>query len=83
MAEVRVRIKAKGARQLLTSKAVQAYLNEKAERIAAAAGEGFEVRERPERIRRYGVQVRTSSMASREAQAYDNALTRALDAGRG
>ena len=82
MAVVKVKINPRGAQKLLTSKAVQDNLNERAQRIAAAAGDGFIVRERPQRVNRYGVQVRTGDKASRQAQADHNSLTRALDAGR-
>lgn len=82
MAVVKVKINPRGAQKLLTSKAVQDNLNARAQRIAAAAGDGFIVRERPQRVNRYGVQVRTGDKASRQAQADNNSLTRALDAGR-
>lgn len=82
MAVVKVKINPRGAQKLLTSKAVQGHLNARAQRIADAAGDGFVVRERPERIKRYGVQVRTGDRAARRAQAETNALTRAIDAGR-
>lgn len=80
---VTVRVNPKGAQRLLTSQAVQANLDARAERIRAVAGEGFTVRRRPERRRRYGVQVRTDGQEGRKKQAESNTLTRALDAGRG
>ena len=79
---VRVKINPRGARALLTSDAVAAHLDARAERIAAAAGEGFAVRKRPDRVRRYAVQVRTSDEEGRTRQAESNILTTALDAGR-
>ncbi len=79
---VRVKINPRGARALLTSDAVAAHLDARAERIAAAAGEGFAVRQRPDRVRRYAVQVRTSDEEGRTRQAESNILTTALDAGR-
>lgn len=82
MAKVKVKVNSKGAQALLTSQAVQANLNARAERIRDAAGPGFKVRERPQRVKRYGVQVRTDSDTGRKAQADTNALLRALDAGR-
>lgn len=82
MAVVKVKINRRGAQKLLTSKAVADHLNARAQRIAAAAGDGFVIRERPQRIKRYGVQVRTGDDTSSKAQAESNVLTRALDAGR-
>nr|DAV57397.1 MAG TPA: type I neck protein [Caudoviricetes sp.] len=79
---VRVRINSKGARELLTSPGVQALLDRKAQQIADAAGTGFEVRRRDKRIRRYSVQIRTSTHESILRQADDNVLIKALDAGR-
>ena len=79
---VRVRINSKGARELLTSPGVQALLDRKAQQIADAAGTGLEVRRRDKRIRRYSVQIRTSTHESIVRQADDNVLIKALDAGR-
>lgn|GEM_PF-1001506 len=81
-ATVRVRVSSSGARRLLTSAAVQKELNARAARIAAAAGAGFTVRERPQRRERYGVQVRTDDETGRRAQAEGNVLLVALGAGR-
>ena len=58
---VRVKINPRGARALLTSDAVAAHLDARAERIAAAAGEGFAVRQRPDRVRRVRDQLQLSS----------------------
>ena len=82
MPKDKVKLNRKGAQALLTSQAVQANLNARAARIRDAAGPGFKVRERPQRVKRYGVQVRTDSDTGRKAQADTNALLRALDAGR-
>ena len=71
-----------GVQAVLNHPAVVALVNERANRIAAAAGEGFRVRERPKRVNRYGAQVRTATEEGRRRQAEGNVLTSALDAGR-
>lgn len=66
---------------ILKSAPVQADLLRRAERIAAAAGEGFEasVVAGENRAR---ASVITATFEAREAEARSGALTRALDAGR-
>lgn len=82
MSGVRVKINQRGARKLLTSKGIQDDLDARAQRIQAAAGEGFMTRQRHRRKVRYGAQVRTETEAGRRAQAEGNVLTIALNAGR-
>lgn len=71
-----------GIRAVLTHPAVTALIDERAGRIRAAAGDGFRVKSRPQRVQRYGAQVRTADETGRRAQADNNALIKAVDAGR-
>lgn len=80
---VTVRVNPAGVRAVLTSPGVRADLDARAARIRAVAGDGFIVRPRPLRVRRYAVQVRTDTYEARRAQAESNSLMRAVDAGRG
>lgn len=67
--------------ELLTGPEIQADLQARAERIAAAAGDGHEVEvsNGKNRARRT---VRTATTEARIAEATDQTLTRAIDAGR-
>lgn len=78
---VRVKLNRPGIIALLQSSEVAADLHERGERIAAAAGEGFEVRDDRNRDRSVTF-VTTASREAREAEATDRALSRAIDAGR-
>ena len=82
MAKVQVRVNTSGAQSILKSSEVRAFLKAKADRIAAAAGAGFESSSMvgPNRAR---ASVITATAKARRAEAKDRALTRALDAGRG
>ena len=80
MAEIRVNRSAVAA--LLKSPVVRADLRRRAERIAARAGEGFEVRESEPR-RRARVAVVAVTQHARRGEAKDGRLSRALGAGRG
>lgn len=71
----------KGARQILQSEAVRADLEARAQRIAAAAGPGFEADATVGRTRALA-RVQATTDAAREAEATSRALTRAIDAGR-
>lgn len=66
---------------LLKSAKVQAELKARADRIAAAAGEGMEASVRVGR-RRARASVITATEQARENEARHRSLTRALDAGR-
>mgnify|MGYP001021327783 CR=1 FL=1 len=83
MAAVRVKIHSAAARDLLRSDEVVADLQNRLERIAAAAGGSpdFEASVVIGANRAHG-SVITATAAGREAEATDRALTRALDAGR-
>jgi hypothetical protein len=82
MAKVDVKMSAAGARAILKSGEVQAFLKAKADRIAAAAGAGFESSSMvgPNRAR---ASVITATAKARRAEATNRSLTRAIDAGRG
>lgn len=69
-------------RKLLQSPAVMAELKRRGDKIAAAAGPGFEVEEYVGR-QRARVTVRTATWRARGREARDHILIRALDAGRG
>lgn len=79
---MRIELNSKGLRQLLRSPEVLADVEQRAQRIAAAAGEGFEASAKlgPNRAR---ASVVTATAEAMLAEAEDRALTRALDAGRG
>jgi hypothetical protein len=81
MADIPVYLNSAGIRQVLTSGEVQRLLLERAERIAAAAGEGMEASVESGR-NRARASVITATTKARLAEAKDRALTRALDAGR-
>lgn len=79
---VRIDINSAGIQSLLKSPEVEALLRAKAERIAAAAGEGMEAGSRVGRTRARA-SVITASRSARKAEAENRSLTKALDAGRG
>ncbi len=80
--QVRIEVNSAGIQALLKSEEVQALLKAKAERIAAAAGEGMEASSRIGATRARA-SVITATSAARRAEAVDRALTAAIDAGRG
>lgn len=63
--------------ELLTSAEAVSVIRGHAERIAAAAGEGFEV-EVPSPYKRARAQVYTGSWEAKRASARDNVLVRAV-----
>ncbi len=79
---VRIEVNSAGIGALLKSGEVEAMLLAKAERIAAAAGEGFEASSRVGKTRARA-SVITATRAAKLAEAEDRALTSAIDAGRG
>ena len=83
MAKVSMRIEhnSKGFAALMKSNSVMSDIEARGARIAAAAGEGFEVNSTRNRDRSV-VFVRTETTEARRAEAEDRALTRAIDAGR-
>ena len=82
MAEIRIEVNSAGIQALLKSSEVQEFLKAKADRIAAAAGEGMEATSRIGRTRARASVV-TATRAARRAEAVDRSLTKAIDAGRG
>jgi len=80
--KIRIEINSAGIQALLKSSEVQELLKAKADRIAAAAGEGMEVTSRIGATRARASVV-TATRAARKAEAEDRALTTAIDAGRG
>ena len=81
---VRVQLNRAGAKAILQSPEVVADLEERASRIAAAAGGApdFEVDSRIGTTRAR-VSVRTATAEGRRAEAEDRVLSSAVDAGRG
>lgn len=83
MAEkIRIEINSAGIQALLKSGEVQDFLLSKAQRIAAAAGDGMEASSRVGKTRARA-SVITATKEARKAEATDRALTAAIDAGRG
>ncbi|SDQ04760.1 hypothetical protein [Leucobacter chromiiresistens] len=78
---VRIKLNKKGIIRLLQSQQVADHLKERGERIADAAGPGFEATPQLNKDRAV-VFVRAETTEARRAQAADNALQRAIDAGR-
>lgn len=78
---VRIQLNKAGVRQLARSKEMQDILNERAQLIANAAGEGFRVTGGPSRNRARAVVVSASAKAIL-AERKTRALTRAIDAGK-
>jgi hypothetical protein len=70
-----------GVRELLRSPEIAAHLKDRAEKIAAAAGPGHEVRvdDGPNRAR---ASVLTVTPEAMRAEATNRTLTRAIEAGR-
>ena len=80
---VRIELNAAGVRSLLQSSDVQADLQGRAERIAAAAGGAPDfVAESRVGATRARASVRTATFDGMRAEATDRVLSRALDAGR-
>lgn len=82
MAKTRIKLNHAGFRELLKSPEVQGDISARAARIAAAAGDGYEVTwDKPGKNRsRASVQPTTPRAIRREAR--DHHLLAALDAGR-
>jgi hypothetical protein len=78
----RVKLNIAGFREIRKSAKVTADLRRRAEAVARAAGPGFEVTESPSKNRaRFTVHPESSEAFA--ANARDNVLVRALEAGRG
>ena len=82
MADIRIEVNSEGIQAVLKSDEVRELLRAKAERIAAAAGEGFEASSMIGKTRARA-SVITATRAARLAEATDRTLTMAIDAGRG
>lgn len=82
MSRVRVVLNGKTVRWYLRGGGgVRGDLESRARRIAAAAGEGFEV-DSDVGAKRFRASVRTATFEARKAEATGRTLSRALDAGR-
>jgi len=78
---MRIKLNRDGVRALLASQELADNLSDRGERIAAAAGEGFEATTTKNRDR-VVVFVTSETAEAKKAEAENRALTRALDAGR-
>lgn len=81
MAKARIKLNNKGFKALRTAPGVKQDLNNRAKRVADAAGPGFEAHEAVGRNRARAVVGAYSNTAKRR-QSKDNVLQRALSAGR-
>lgn len=79
--KIKVKMNARGAAAILKGDSVMEDLAERAERIAVAAGDGFEARTWHGRTRALASVVGVTDEAN-EAEATGRVLTSALDAGR-
>lgn len=82
MSNVRIELNFRGVGDLLRSDEVAQDLRRRAERVAAAAGEGMEVDESRGSGGRRRASVRTATTEARLAEAKERRLTRAVDAAR-
>lgn len=78
---VRIVLNRAAVRELLTSEKMREDLGARAQKIAEAAGEGFESSTYTGKTRARAT-VTAVSIEARVAEARDRALTRAIDAGR-
>lgn len=78
---VRIVHKNEGYRALLTDPAVQADIQARAQRVANAAGEGYEMKASVPRRRARAAVIAVTHEARRDNSA-NNTLIRSLDAGR-
>lgn len=83
MARSRVKLNRAGFKALLTGPEVVADIRGRAEQVAAAAGDGYEVLPQPVFRKRARAIVTTATYAARRREARDHRLLGALDAGRG
>lgn len=77
-----IKLNRSGVKELLKSGAVLADLEARAARVAAAAGDGFEV-DSEVGANRARASVRTVTREAIEAEAQERALTRAVDSAGG
>lgn len=78
---IKVKLNRNGVRNLLRSAPIQNDVADRAARIAAAAGEGVASDSRVGRNRAHATAV-TTTYEAMKAEAEDQVLTRAIDAGR-
>lgn len=78
---IQIRHKNRAYQQMLKSPEAQRIVRERAERIAAAAGDGYEAVQSPPRKRARAAVVTTSAASIRD-NAQNNTIVRSLDAGR-
>lgn len=78
--KVKIVFKSEGFRALATSAEAQAMVDSHAQRIADAAGDGFEVRSSPGRGRARAAVI-TATQEAMAAEATDKALTEAIGRG--
>lgn len=78
---MRIKVNRDAIRKLLASQEVADNLTPRGERIAAAAGDGFEATTSKNRDR-VVVFVTATTTEAKRAEAEDRALTRVIDAGR-
>lgn len=78
---VRVKLRISGVREVLRSAPVQSEVARRAARIAAAAGDGFEMVVKPHKYTSRAF-VQTDSAAGAKRQAEEAVLQRAMGAGR-
>jgi hypothetical protein len=81
MADVRFELDSNGVKALLRSEPVRAEIERRANAIAEAAGPGFEASVRVGANRVHG-SVYATTVEAMLAEANEQALTRAIDAGR-
>lgn len=79
--DVKVKLKIRGINALMTSAPVVSAVAQRAKRIAAAAGEGFEATVVPHKWTARAF-VRPVTREAKEREAREKVLNRALDAGR-
>lgn len=82
MAKGKFKLNNRGVAKALKSKAMQDNIQARVDRIAAAAGDGFEASVVVGRNRVHG-SVITATNKARRAEQKRRALSRAVDAGRG
>ena len=78
---MRLKLNRSAVRELLRGAEIQADISARAERIAAAAGDGFEADHEVGRNRARS-SVRTVTHEGRYLEATERTLTRSIDAGR-
>lgn len=79
MADVTVKLKLKGIRELKMTQPITAELMRRGKRGLRTAGEGFEVAYRPGKRIGGRIMLRTNSAIGRRREAAEKLLARALD----